>query len=152
MVQGVADTLTPGDVLPGVSGFLGLLRSRGVRTAIASASKNAPLILEKVNIRPLFDAVADGNTIGRAKPDPEVFLQAARLLGVAPAACFVFEDAAAGVEGAIRAGMRVVGIGDGALLARADLTIASFEQLDPVFLLSHIGLNGPSGRGDCSNE
>jgi beta-phosphoglucomutase len=48
--------------------------------------------------------------------------------------------------------MRVVGVGDGALLARADLTIASFEQLDPVFLLSHIGLNGPSGRGDCSNE
>ncbi|WP_342421636.1 beta-phosphoglucomutase [Paenibacillus sp. FSL E2-0178] len=146
------ETLTPGDVLPGVSGFLGLLRSRGVRTAIASASKNAPLILEKVNIRPLFDAVADGNTIGRAKPDPEVFLQAARLLGVAPAACFVFEDAAAGVEGAIRAGMRVVGIGDGALLARAHLTIASFEKLDPVFLLSHIGLNGSSGRGDCLNE
>lgn len=95
----------------------------------------------------MFDAVADGNTIGRAKPDPEVFLQAARLLGVAPAACFVFEDAAAGVEGAIRAGMRVVGIGDGALLARAHLTIASFEKLDPVFLLSHIGLNGSSEGG-----
>lgn len=146
------ETLTPGDVLPGVRNFLGLLHSRGVRTAIASASQNAPLILEKVNIAPLFDAVVDGNSIARAKPDPEVFLQAARLLDAAPAACFVFEDAAAGVEGAIGAGMRVVGIGDGRLLARAHLTIASFEQLEPVFLLSHIGLNSPSGRGDCSNE
>lgn len=145
-------TLTPADVLPGVSAFLGHLRSRGIKTGIASASKNAPLILEKVNIRPLFDVVVDGNSIVRAKPDPEVFLQAARLLGVAPAACFVFEDAAAGVEGAIRAGMRVVGIGAEQLLARSHLTITSFVQLEPVFLMSHIGITGHTGWGDRLNE
>ncbi|OKP77472.1 beta-phosphoglucomutase [Paenibacillus sp. P3E] len=141
-------TLTPADVLPGVTDFLRQLHSCGIKTGIASASKNAPLILEKVNIRPLFDAVVDGNTIVRAKPDPEVFLRAAGLLGVAPAACFVFEDAAAGVEGAIRAGMRVAGIGDGRLLVRAHLTITSFEQLNPVYLLTHIGVTGHTGRGD----
>ncbi|QUL53776.1 beta-phosphoglucomutase [Paenibacillus tritici] len=141
-------TLTPADVLPGVADFIGLLRSQGVRTAIASASQNAPLILEKVNIRPLFDVVVDGNSIARAKPDPEVFLQAARLLGADPARCYVFEDAAAGVEGAVRAGMRVVGIGDRALLARAHLTLTSFEQLEPVFLLSHLGVAGHAGGGE----
>lgn len=145
-------TLTPADVLPGVRDFLGLLRSCGIKTGIASASKNAPLILDKVNIRPLFDVVVDGNSIVRAKPDPEVFLQAARLLGVAPAACFVFEDAAAGVEGAIRAGMRVVGIGDEQLLARSHLTITSFVQLEPVFLMSHIGVADHTGLGDSPNE
>ncbi|ASA20690.1 beta-phosphoglucomutase [Paenibacillus donghaensis] len=145
-------TLTPADVLPGVTNFLELLRSCGIQTAIASASKNAPLILEKVNIRPLFDVVVDGNSIVKAKPDPEVFLQAARLLGVAPAACFVFEDAAAGVEGAITAGMRVVGIGDRGLLACAHLTITSFEQLEPVFLLGHIGVTGHTGWGGRPDE
>ncbi|WP_339250469.1 beta-phosphoglucomutase [Paenibacillus sp. FSL P2-0136] len=146
------ETLTPDDVLPGVRRFLGRLHSRGIRTAIASASKNAPLILEKVNIRPLFDAVVDGNSTARAKPDPEVFLQAARLLTAEPAACIVFEDAAAGVEGAVRAGMRVVGIGDSGLLARAHLTVISFEQLEPVYLLSHIGIAGHTGGEERPDE
>ncbi|MBU5673803.1 beta-phosphoglucomutase [Paenibacillus brevis] len=136
-------TLTPADVLPGVARFLHHLRSSGIKTAIASASKNAPLILDKVNIGPLFDVVVDGNSIVKAKPDPEVFLQAARLLDAAPSACYVFEDAEAGVEGAIRAGMRVVGIGAEQLLARAHLTVTSFEQLEPVFLLSRIGVSDP---------
>ncbi|WP_240479798.1 beta-phosphoglucomutase [Paenibacillus wynnii] len=145
-------TLTPADVLPGVRSFLAHLRSCGIRTAIASASKNAPFIMDQVNIRPLFDAIADGNSIVKAKPDPEVFLQAARQLGVAPGACFVFEGAAAGVEGAIRAGMRVVGIGDGQQLARAHLIINSFQQLEPVILLSQITVTGDSGWGVCLNE
>ncbi|WP_342481703.1 beta-phosphoglucomutase [Paenibacillus sp. FSL L8-0340] len=136
---------------PVSANFLGHLRSCGIKTGIASASKNAPFILDQVNIRPLFDVVVDGNSIVRAKPDPEVFLQAARLISVAPAACFVFEDAAAGVEGAIRAGMRVVGIGDGRLLTRAHLTITSFEQLEPVFLMSHMGITGSTGWGDGPN-
>lgn len=150
--KGLLETLTPYDVLPGVCSFLGLLHSRGVRTAIASASKNAPLILEKVRIRPLFDVVVDGNSIVRAKPDPEVFLEAARQLGASPDGCYVFEDAAAGVEGAIRAGMRVIGIGDGQMLARAHLTVNSLEQLEPVFLLSHIGVNGHIGREEYTDE
>lgn len=70
-------TLTPADVLPGVRSFIGLLRSCGIKTGIVSASKNTPFILDQVNIRPLFDVVVDGNSIVRAKPDPEVFLQAA---------------------------------------------------------------------------
>ncbi|WP_334071379.1 MULTISPECIES: HAD-IA family hydrolase [Paenibacillus] len=145
-------TLTPADVLPGVARFLQHLRVNGIKTAIASASKNAPLILDKVNIGPLFDAVVDGNSIVKAKPDPEVFLQAALLLNVAPSACYVFEDAAAGVEGAIRAGMRVVGVGTESLLARAHVTVTSFEQLEPVFLLSRIGVSDLGVMGDRPYE
>ncbi|WP_405116264.1 beta-phosphoglucomutase [Paenibacillus sp. FSL K6-1217] len=141
-------TLTPADVLPGVTALLEYLRSRDIRTAIASASQNAPLILEKTGVRPLFDAVVDGNSITRAKPDPEVFLQAARLLGAAPAQCIVFEDAEAGVEGALRAGMGVVGIGDAQRLGRARFTLASFRELAPAELLARIGGPGTM-RGEA---
>lgn len=130
--------LTPADVLPGVTVLLEYLRSRNIRTGIASASQNAPLILEKTGVRPLFDAVVDGNSITRAKPDPEVFLQAARMLGAAPGQCIVFEDAAAGVEGALRAGMGVVGIGDAQRLGRARLTLASFRDMEPAALLDQL--------------
>lgn len=138
-------TLTPADVLPGVTDLLEYLRSQDIRTGIASASQNAPLILEKTGVRPLFDVVVDGNSITRAKPDPEVFLQAARMLGAAPEQCIVFEDAEAGVEGALRAGMGVVGIGDAQRLGRARLTLASFRELAPAALLDQLA---GARRGD----
>lgn len=138
-------TLTPADVLPGVTALLEYLRSQDIRTGIASASQNAPLILEKTGVRPLFDVVVDGNSITRAKPDPEVFLQAARMLGAAPEQCIVFEDAEAGVEGALHAGMGVVGIGDAQRLGRARLTLASFRELAPAALLDQLA---GARRGD----
>jgi len=87
------------------------------------------LIIERLDIAPLFDVIVDGNKVTRAKPDPEVFLCAARELGVAVENCVVFEDAEAGIEAARRAGMGTVGIGRPAALAGADMVIAGLDQL-----------------------
>jgi len=104
-------SLTPADVLPGVREVLGGLRTRGVRTAVASSSRNAAAILERTGLAGAFDAAVDGNDIRHSKPHPEVFLLAAGRLGLAPAECLVVEDAMAGIEAGRRAGMAVFGIG-----------------------------------------
>lgn len=117
------------EMLPGAPEYLKKLRTRGVKTALGSASKNAPLILDRLGITPLFDAIIDGNKVSKAKPDPEVFLRAASELCVPPASCVVFEDAEAGVEAALRAGMGVVGVGKSATLKEADMLIDGLYQL-----------------------
>lgn len=122
-----AARMTPADVLPGVGAFLEELRHCGVKRALGSASKNAGAILDRCDLRRRFDAVVDGTQVSKAKPDPEVFLKGAEALGMNPAVCVVFEDAAAGIEAAARAGMRSVGVGAGAPLGRASMRIASFE-------------------------
>lgn len=131
--------MTPAEILPGVKDFIKYLRLRGIRIALASASKNAPIILEKLNIADFFDAIVDGNSVSKAKPDPEVFLKAAEKLGIHPSECFVFEDAEAGVAGAKRAGMRVIGIGKREILKEAEIVVNGFPEIEPVVLLSHVG-------------
>ena len=91
--------LTPQDILPGAMDVLAALRGMGIRVAIGSSSRNTPVILKQIGLENYFDAVADGNHITRSKPDPEVFLLAARLLSLAPGDCLVVEDADAGVGG-----------------------------------------------------
>lgn len=103
--------LTSADSLPGTLEILQSLRTKGIKLAIGSSSRNTPLIIEKLDIGKYFDAVADGNDITKSKPDPEVFLLAAKRLGLSPKECVVVEDAEAGVEAAKRAGMHVVGVG-----------------------------------------
>ena len=119
--------MTPAEVLPGVAAFLHDVRSRGVRAVRGSASKNAGTSRDRGGLRPLVDAVVDGNEVARAKPDPEVFLKGAAAVGAAPSVCVVFEDAAAGIEAASRAGMRSVGVGGGALLSAATMRLETFE-------------------------
>jgi beta-phosphoglucomutase len=121
--------LGAGEILPGAADYLRALRSRGVKTALGSASKNAPLILERLGITPLFDVIVDGNKVSQAKPDPEVFLRAAAELATPPVSCVVFEDAEAGIQAALRAGMGVVGIGKPARLQEADMVIEGLYQL-----------------------
>ena len=118
--------MTPAEVLPGVVAFLRDVRAHGVKTVLGSASKNAGPILDRCGLRPLFDAVVDGNEVARAKPDPEVFLKGAAAVGAAPSVCVVFEDAAAGIEAASRAGMRSVGVGGGASLSAATMRLETF--------------------------
>lgn len=117
------------EMLPGAPEYLKKLRAKGVKTALGSASKNAPLILDRLGITSLFDAIIDGNKVSKAKPDPEVFLRAADELCVPPTHCVVFEDAEAGVEAALRAGMGVVGIGKSSTLKEADMLIDGLYQL-----------------------
>lgn len=121
--------MTPEEVLPGAAIFVQACRSAGYHTALATASRNAAAILDLLKIAPLFDIVMDGNKVSRTKPDPEVFLNCARALGVAPTDCAVFEDAEAGIEAALSAGMLAIGIGDPAILNKADLVVPGLFAL-----------------------
>ena len=103
--------LRPDAILPGVMEFLESLREQGLLLAIGSSSKNTRIILEQIGLSDYFDAVADGNAISHSKPDPEVFLLAAKLLKLKPENCFVVEDADAGVEAALAGGMKVLAVG-----------------------------------------
>jgi len=106
-------TLTPEDLDPGVPETLSAVRKMGLLMAIGSSSKNAKFILERLGLADAFDGISDGNGIIKSKPDPEIFLRAAGLLGVTPEECLVVEDAKAGIEAALAAGMDCAAIGDG---------------------------------------
>lgn len=103
--------LSPADLLPGAIALLDELRSAGVKVAIGSSSKNALTVIQRLGIADRIEAIADGYSVSRHKPAPDVFLHAATMLGLTPAECLVVEDAASGVEAALRAGMWVVGLG-----------------------------------------
>jgi beta-phosphoglucomutase len=121
--------MMPDEILPGSLEFISELKNAGIKVALGSASKNTPLILERLGIGKLFDAVADGNVVRNAKPDPEVFITAAKMLGVQPEDCVVFEDAVAGVEAALNAGMRCVGIGSEKILKDAHLVVSGLDKM-----------------------
>lgn len=123
-------TMQPDEILPGAKEFVEACRANGIATALGSASKNAGTILQRLNLIHLFDAVVDGNQTVNAKPDPEVFLNGARALGIAPGNCVVFEDAEAGVEAAIAAGMKCVGIGSPEILGKANMVIKGLDEMD----------------------
>jgi len=122
--------MEPEEVLPGVISFFEVLKLNRYKMALGSASKNAKTILEKTNLLSWFDAIVDGTLATKAKPDPEVFLLGAKALKVHPKECVVFEDAEAGVEAAIRAGMYCIGVGDAQILGKADRIIHSLEEMN----------------------
>ncbi len=115
-------------MLPGAREDLEGLRADGVPTALGSASRNAPMILERLQITDLFDAIIDGSVVTEAKPNPRVFVAGAEALGVAPSECVVFEDAIAGIQAAHGGGMVAVGIGDPDVLTEADVVIAGLHE------------------------
>jgi len=123
-IHGAADMV----LLPGVKDTLYGLRQMHIRTAVGSSSKNAPLIIEKLGAAGAFDAIVDGLQITHSKPDPEVFLLAAKKIAVEPGRCVVIEDASAGIEAAKRAGMYAVGIGLAQNLPGADMVM---PQMNP---------------------
>lgn len=125
------------DLLPGAEQSLDWLRSHDVPVALASASRNARAILSATGIDEYFHAIVDGTMVQLAKPDPAVFLKAAQELRVDAGRALVIEDAIAGVEGARRAGMQTVGIGDPAVLVDADLVIPNLTHADWPSLLRH---------------
>ena len=124
--------LTKADLMEGAESCILQLRQKGVKIALGSASKNAPFILEKLGIHDLFDAVVDGNMVSRAKPDPEVFLTAVRLLGLKPEECCVFEDAQAGIEAAKAAGCLAIAVDKAESLVGADMTLHTLSQFQLV--------------------
>lgn len=123
------DTLTPEDLDPAVLSTLQTLRSRGLLLGVGSSSKNAPRILERLGLGDFFDTVVSGLDIHNSKPDPEVFLLAAKNLGAAPEDCLVVEDAVAGVEAAHRGGMDAAAMGDAARSGAGEYTLNQFSEL-----------------------
>jgi beta-phosphoglucomutase len=123
--------ITPRDLLPGAKELLEEIRAVGLKNGLGSASKNAPDVLHRLGIRALFDAVADGYSVERQKPAPDLFLHAAETLGFPPAECVVVEDAAAGIEAALAGGFRSVGLGPRERVGQAE---AIFPNLDGVHL------------------
>lgn len=113
----------PQHLLPGAREALLAVRAAGLKTALASASRNAPLLIERLGIAGLFDFVADAGQVMRSKPDPQIFLAAAAGLGIAPADCLGIEDAAAGIAAIDAAGMTAIGVGDPVALAAAAIVL-----------------------------
>jgi len=122
------------EILPGIDDLLHYLKLNKIPFSLGSASKNARLILETLDLLDLFDAIVDGNDVSTAKPDPEVFLIAAQKLGVQPDNCIVIEDAQAGIDAANKANMTSIGIGDKKVLHEADYILNSTAELTIDFL------------------
>ena len=118
------------EMLPGIKELLWDLKQKNIPFALGSASKNARRILEALKITDWFTAIVDGNDVSKAKPDPEVFLIAAKRLGMQPKNCIVVEDAQAGILAAKRAGMKAIGIGQAENLQQADLVLPNTKYLN----------------------
>jgi len=118
------ESIRPEEIFPGAKELIQAIRDKGIKVALASSSKNAPRVIELLKIKDLFDTMVDGTMITQTKPHPEIFLMAAERLGVPPSDCVVFEDAEAGVEAALAAGMKCVGVGSPAQLGKANKVIA----------------------------
>lgn len=121
--------LTPVDRLPGVTPLIETARAAGIAIGLASSSQNVAVVLDRLQMRPLFDAVADHFTIVNHKPAPDVFLWTAGRLNAHPAHSIIFEDAEAGVRAGLAGGFRVVGVGDPALVGAAHVTVPDLSAV-----------------------
>ena len=116
------------EILPGVEDFLKLLKENNIKIALGSASKNSMLILNNLGLTKYFDAIIDGNKVSKAKPDPEVFVLAAKEMGLSSEECVVFEDAQAGIEAAKAGNMKVVAVGSPESLTGYDKIISGLKR------------------------
>jgi len=132
--------LSTADGLPGAVAFLEQAHAQGIKIALGSASKNAPMILDKMGLTPLFDAIIDGNNVINGKPHPEVFLKGAAALGLNPEECVVFEDSIAGVQAAKTGGMSCVGIGAPETLEGADVHFTALGDTTPEELVARFNV------------
>jgi beta-phosphoglucomutase len=121
------DQMTDANILPGIENIISQIKEKGLGMALGSASKNAPRILERIGLIDAFDALVDGNSVKKSKPNPEVFLKGAESLGLQNGECLVVEDAFAGIEAAHAAGMKAIGIGTKQNLPNADYILETFE-------------------------
>jgi len=131
---GYIATMTNKEILPNVVQTLDYLKGNNQKIALGSASKNAKAILEKVGIINGFETIIDGNQVTEAKPNPEVFLKAAKGLGVHAENCIVFEDSIAGIQAANTAGMISIGIGSKEVLFEANHVFNGFTEISSAFI------------------
>jgi beta-phosphoglucomutase len=125
---------TPDNLFEGVVELFQYLKSNKVQIALASASHNGPDLLRSMGIEDLFDVVVDPGTIEHGKPAPDIFLEAAKQLGIEPTECIGFEDAVAGISAIKAAGMFAVGIGDSNILTEADIVFSAIKMFETPYL------------------
>lgn len=121
--------ITPADLLPGIDTLLKEAKERGMGMALASASKNGPEIMKRLEIEDLFDGVVDPASLKAGKPDPEIFFRGAEILGLSVDECIGLEDAEAGIESINGAGMFSVGVGSKEAMKEADYAVESTADL-----------------------
>lgn len=126
LIQGVK----PADVFPGIKEFLDEIKDNGYQMAIASASKNAPTVLDKLELTSYFDHIVDPRTLSHGKPDPEIFRKAAESLNLKPEQCAGLEDAAAGIQSINGAGEVSIGVGDPEILNKADMVFTDTKDIN----------------------
>lgn len=134
----IITTLSPEDLLPGALDALKACRTASLKVALASASRNAPMLVERLGLAPYLNFIADASKAARSKPAPDIFQMAAAGVGVPPEDALAIEDAAAGVKAAKDAGCTVIGVGDRETLWEADHIIADMT----VFRLEYY-ITGP---------
>ena len=127
--QEYIERMSPDEIFPGVKNLIQQLHGSGVSVGLASSSKNAKTVIRLLKMEQEFNAIVDGNMIRHTKPDPEIFLTTAEKLGIDAAFCVVIEDAEAGVEAALRAGMKCIGVGPRALLHKADKVVSKTSEI-----------------------
>ncbi len=119
--------ITPENMLPGTCDLLEEICKGGFKSAIGSSSKNTCDVVERLGIEPLFDAVADGNSVSKPKPAPDLFLFAASQLGLPPEVCVVVEDATAGIQAAQAGGFHTIGLGPLERVGEANVVLPSLD-------------------------
>lgn len=135
--QASLEEITPEDYLPGAKELLTHLRREGFNVALGSASRNAPKVLQQLGATGYFDAIGDGNSVEKSKPEPDIFLFAAKKLGLKPEQCIVFEDAEAGIDAAKVGGFYSVGIGPKDRVGHADVRFDSMKEATLFEIKSH---------------
>ncbi len=135
--------VTPRDLLPGAKELLTEIRAAGLKAALGSASKNAADVIERLGIRWLFDAIADGYSVENQKPAPDLFWHAAACLSLSPAECAVVEDAAAGIEAARAGGFRSIGLGPIERVDAAEVVLPSLAQAHLADVLAALAATRP---------
>jgi HAD superfamily hydrolase (TIGR01509 family) len=144
-LQSVRD-ITPRALLLGARELLQEIHSAGIKLALGSASKNAPEVIDRLGIRAFFDAIADGHSVERQKPAPDLFLHAAAQLHLPPQECAVVEDAEAGIQAAKAGGFWAVGLGPPERVRGADAVLPSLEKVHLADIIQALGYNG-AARG-----
>lgn len=146
------ETITKQDILPGVMALLNKAKKAGIPCAVASISKNAPRILERLGIGDCFDYIADAAAVKKPKPDPEIFLNCAQALHALPQNCVAFEDAQAGIEAIYAANMVSVGIGVAVTTIPPDLALRNTAELDFDAIVDFYAARQNKGREENSGR
>lgn len=132
--------MKPTDIYPGIKELLNELRENNIKIALASASKNAPMILDALEITDLFDFVVNPESVAKGKPSPDIFLAGAEAVGANPENCIGIEDAVAGIQAILSAGMFAVGVGTPSEMsaAGANLVVQNTKELSLELLVKNV--------------